>query len=195
MHSLLTFIIFSFVCASSVASAQIINIDSSHGFTYDGGGSDPAPLPGQHINPIGAPLELVLPAGSYVISNADGLPGAEYSAWSYNVSASSWAWAFVMADASTQNVILYGEAGRGSSAEQVANQPEVQGFSLSFNLPETSAVLFTLRDYFVADNAGGISLSIDPVATVPLPAAAWMFLIGFVANLRFMEKRRTRHAN
>ncbi|WP_157039591.1 hypothetical protein [Aquincola tertiaricarbonis] len=28
------------------ARAVVVNIDASHGFSYDGGGSDPAPLPG-----------------------------------------------------------------------------------------------------------------------------------------------------
>jgi hypothetical protein len=191
MRSLLITTFLTFMLASSLAYSQIVNIDSSHGFIFDSGGSDPAPAPGQHINPIGAPVELTLLAGTYKITNAYGLPGADYSAWSYNVSTSSWGWAFVMADAATHNVILYGEAGRGSSAAQVAALPAVQAFSQSFKLTDTTTLLFTLRDYFVPDNAGGISLNVKPIAAVPLPATAWLFLTGLFAGLRLLTKRNT----
>jgi len=163
----------------ATVSATVINIDASHGFTYDRGLSDPAPVPGQHINPIGARIELSLDAGVYEITNAfaQGIPGALFNAWSYNVGNSSWAWAFVVADASTDNVIAYYEGGGGNSAAQVAALPAVQSFKERLTLSKPTTLLFTLRDYYVPDNAGGVSLNI--VATpVPEPHSGVLLLVG-----------------
>lgn len=161
------------------ANAQaIVNIDSTHGFTYDSGGSDPAPVPGQHINLIGTPVQLTLGPGTYAITNAAGLPGASFTAWSYNVGSSSWAWAFVVADDATRNVLLYAEGGGGSSAAAVAALPSVQNFSTTFALAGTTTLDFTLRDYYVPDNAGGISLKLSPVSAVPEPASFGLMTAG-----------------
>jgi hypothetical protein len=51
------------VLATSPAHALVVNIDSTHGFSSDGGGSDPAPLPGQHIAVFLPMFLLSLPAG------------------------------------------------------------------------------------------------------------------------------------
>lgn len=169
--------------------AQVVNIDSSHGFTYDGGGSDPAPIVGQHINLIGSPLvQLTLGPGTYEIKNAAGMSGANFEAWSYNLGTSSWAWAFVMAEDVTRNVVLYAEAGYGSSAAEVAALPAVKHFATTFVLPSTTTLDFTLRDYFVPDNGGGISLWISPV---PEPNAAALFSVGVVMTI--LGVRRKRH--
>lgn len=174
----------------STSEATIINIDSSHGFTYDGGGSDPAPVPGQHLNLIGTPVQLTLAAGTYQITNAAGLPGASFNAWSYNVFTASWAWAFVIVNDSTRNTILYAEAGGGSSAAQVAALPAVQNFSTTLTLASTTTLDFTLRDYFVSDNAGGISLNITAVGTaVPEPSTELLIALA-LAMLSWAARRR-----
>ena len=178
-------------CTLSANAQTIVNIDSSHGFTFDGGGSDPAPLPGQHINLIGTPVQLTLGAGTYEITNAAGLPGADFTAWSYNVGSSSWAWAFVMADDATRNVLLYGEAGGASSAAAVAALPSVQNFSTTFALAGTTTLDFTLRDYYVPDNAGGISLKISQVSAVPEPASVGLMSAG-LGLLLLRGRRRNR---
>jgi hypothetical protein len=172
--------------AAVPSHAVVVNIDASHGFTYDGGGSDPAPQPGQHINLIGAPVTLALDAGTWRVTNAAGLPGALFSAWSYNVGTSSWAWAFVAADDATRRVLFYAEAGGGSSAAAVAALPAVQNFRHEFTLAAPTTLVFTLRDYYVPDNAGGISIDVSPVPE-PGPAAllaAGLALLGWRARRR-----------
>ncbi len=166
--------------AATLARAVVVNIDATHGFNYDTGGSDPAPVAGQHINPIGSRIELALPAGEYAITNAfaAGLPGADFKAWSYNVGTSSWTWAFLVADAASDNVIFWDSAGDGSSADAVAALPAVQSYRRTLTLASPTTLLFTLRDYYVADNAGGISLDVSPV---PEPAALGLWAIGLGA--------------
>ena len=179
------------LASSLLAQAQsIVNIDSTHGFTYDSGGSDPAPVPGQHINLIGTPVQLTLGPGTYAITNAAGLPGASFTAWSYNVGTSSWAWAFVMADDATRKVLLYGEGGGGSSAAAVAALPNVQNFSTTFELASTTTLAFTLRDYYVPDNAGGISLKISQVSAVPEPASFGLMTAGLGLLLLGVHRRK-----
>ena len=165
--------------AAAAAQAQIVNIDATHGFTFDGGGSDPAPQPGQHINPIGAPLLLTLDAGTYTLTNAVGQPGALFNAWSFNVGTASWYWAFVTYDAGTNRTLRYFAAGDvKNSAAAVAAQPAVQQFSDQLVLAQRTTVGFTLRDYYVPDNAGGISVRVVAVSPVPEPTPTALLLAG-----------------
>lgn len=145
------------------AQAVVVNIDASHGFTFDSGGSDPAPVAGQHINPIGSRIELSLAAGDYTITNAyaEGRPGALFNAWSYNVGSASWTWAFLVADAAA-----------------VAALPTVQNYSRTLTLAAPTTLLFTLRDYYVPDNGGGISLNISPAVPEPGAVALWALGLG-----------------
>lgn len=169
------------------AQAIIVNIDASHGFTYDAGGSDPAPLPGQHINLIGSPITLTLGAGDWRITNAAGKPGALFDAWSYNTLTSSWAWAFVAADDATRKVLFYTSAGSGGSAAEVAALDAVKTFRHDFTLTAPTTLLFTLRDYYVDDNDGGISIDVSPV---PEPASIALMALGLAGLLAWRQRQQ-----
>lgn len=177
--------------AAGAVQAIVINIDATHGFVYDGtNASDPAPVFGQAIDPIGARITLALPAGEYRITNAfaRGLPGAQHAAWSYNLNTASWTWAYVLANAADDTVIWWDFAGSiAGSAAQVAAQPAVQSYSRLLTLTAPTTLLFTLRDYHVPDNGGGISLDISPV---PEPATLALWAAGLAGLAGFAHARR-----
>jgi hypothetical protein len=180
--------------APAAASAAVVNIGHELGFTYvPGGGSDPAPIPGQQIAFIGSPPTLDLAAGTYRVTNATGLAGAnpDYTAWSYNTGTSSWAWAFVIATTGG-TVVDYEEAAYGSSKAAVAALPAVQDFQSFFTLAADTTVAFTLRDYYVPDNAGGVALNVERFTrgpAVPEPASWALLIAGFALTGATLRRR------
>jgi hypothetical protein len=178
--------------AAQLAQAQIVNIDATYGFSFDNGGSDPAPVPGQHLNLIGTPVQLTLGPGDYRITNAWGLPGASYGAYRYNNTTFDWGWAFVVVDDATRNTLFYKDAGyTTNSAAAVIAQPAVQNFSYDFSLSAKTTLDFTLRDYYVNDNAGGISLKLAQIGVVPEPMPGAMLLAG-LGVVGYCARRRHR---
>ncbi len=147
------------------APAQVVNVDSRlYGFAFP---TDPAPVPGQIITPIslapgGVLNQLTLPAGTYSISNATGLTGADpsFTGWNYS---GGWVWSIVVANDATHAVVFYADRGgnRGSQAS-IAAQPDVQAFSGTFTLPAPATLDFMIRDYYLPDNAGGVAVLIGP---------------------------------
>lgn len=184
---------------AQAAAVELVNIDATHGFTYAPGsgksGSDPAPVFGDPITPIGQRIELDLDAGTYEITNAwaQGVAGAAFKAWSYNVGTSSWTWAYVLADATNDTVIFWDYAGNGFSAEAVASLEAVQNYRRTLTLDAPARLLFTLRDYYVPDNAGGISLQISrqTAVTVPAPASLTLAALGLALLAHSKRRRQT----
>ncbi|WP_350150024.1 PEP-CTERM sorting domain-containing protein [Nitrosomonas sp.] len=176
---------------ATTISATVVNIDATrYGFAFP---TDPAPVIGQIINPFSTsgPLnQLTLSAGTYTITNANGLPGAnpDFTALRFNdMGGSNWAWGFVIADDSDKRVVLYGEAGGLSNTKSgIADQLSVQNFVSTLYLPTTTTLDFMIRDYYLADNAGGVALNIT---AVPEPEAYVMLLAG-LSWLGFMARQR-----
>jgi hypothetical protein len=138
--------------------------------------------------------ELTLAAGTYDITNATGLPGANpnYTAWSYNLGTSSWVWAFVVANSA--GIVLDYEAARlGNSQTAVAALPSVINFESTLTLAAPTTVAFTLCDYYVLDNGGGIALNVQSVGAVPEASTRAMILLGF-AGIGVMTYRRRKTA-
>lgn len=174
--------------------AQVVNVDATkYGF---GAPTDPAPTVGQHIAPFGPNgvlNQLTLAAGTYNITNATGLAGADanFTAWRFNGD-NNWVWSIVIANDASDNVVFYGDAGgiRNSQAA-IASDAGVQNFFGTFTLPTTTTLDFMIRDYYTPDNAGGVAVNIQAVTTTPEPSS--MGLIGAgLAGLIPIVRRRTR---
>lgn len=167
-----------FLFYATTSSATIVNIDATrYGFAFP---TDPAPVVGQIISPFSTsgPLnQLTLSAGTYIVTNATGLPGADpdLTASRFN-SGENWAWNFIIANDLDKSVVLYGEAGGvASSKSGIAGQLSVQNFTSTFYLPTTTTLDFMIRDYYLPDNAGGVALNIT---AVPEPETYVMLLVG-----------------
>lgn len=183
------FLACAFLFYTTTSLATVINIDATlYGYLFP---TDPAPVTGQVISPFSTsgPLnQITLSAGTYAVTNAIGLPGADsdLTATRFN-SGENWAWNFIIANDSDKSVILYGEAGGiASSKSGIANQLSVQNFSSTFHLSTTTTLDFMIRDYYLADNAGGVALNIT---AVPEPKtfsmlAAGLGLLGFMVHRR-----------
>lgn len=165
------------------APAQIIvNIDATkYGFRYPGGGSDPAPMLGQTVIPVsnapgGGLNQLSFPAGTYSISNATGMSGANpsFTAWNYS---SGWVWSVVIINDATHTLAYYADRGgvQGSQAA-IANTPAVINFMDTFTLTSPAVLDFAIRDYFLPDNSAGVAVFIQPV-----PEPGSLALVGLAA--------------
>jgi hypothetical protein len=157
------------ILATALRAATIVNIDATlYGYAFP---TDPAPVPGQVISPFsdapgGALNQLMLPAGSYKVTNASGLPGAnpDFTAWRYN-SGPSWVWGMVIADDATDKVVAYTDAGGVQSTQAaIAAEPSVQDVSDGFILGATTTLDFMIRDYGLGDNGGGVALDIHALS-------------------------------
>lgn len=177
---------------AGTAHAQVVNIDATrYGFAFP---TDPAPVVGQVITPITSPggdplLQLTLGAGTYDITNATGLPGANpaFTGWNFS---GGWVWSVVIADDATHKVVYYADRGgvQGSQAA-LAAQPDVQAFHDTFTLTQTTTLDFMIRDYYLPDNAGGVAVSI---AAVPEASSTALLALGLLAlGLRLRARRRS----
>ena len=185
--------------SETARAGYIVNIDAQvYGYRDP---TDPAPVPGQLIDPFslapgGVLNQLTLGAGDYTITNATGLPGANpgFNAWRYNDGGNSWVWIFVLADDATDRVLFYGEAGVGGSQGAVASHSDVQNFSATFSLAAPTTVNFMIRDYFLTDNAGGVALNIEPAAVeaVPEPSSVILLTVGATLSVLGTRLRRRR---
>lgn len=177
----------SLALLAGVTHAQVINIDArQYGFAFP---TDPAPVVGQLItpitNPAGGPLlQLTLGPGTYEISNATGLAGANpsFTGWNYS---SGWVWSVVIADDATRRVVYYADRGgvQGTQAG-IAAQADVQSFRDVFVLTQTTTLDFMIRDYYLPDNAGGVAVNISAVPEAPATALLALGLAVIAGRLR-----------
>ncbi|WP_165063412.1 PEP-CTERM sorting domain-containing protein [Paludisphaera rhizosphaerae] len=185
------------------ASADVIvNINSSY---YGYAESGLAPTVGQVVTPIseapgGGLNQLILTAGTYMVTNAYGEVGALYNAFRFNESSSgqNWAWSFLISNESDANkTVLFGMGSAlGSSAAEVASQAAVQNFTAYFTLSTNAVLNFMVRDNAVGDNTGGVSLRITQVSgtgiqAVPEPAGLVLLGIGALASIGLAARRRS----
>lgn len=173
---------------AGTVQAQVLNIDATrYGFAFP---TDPAPVVGQVITPITNPgnaplLQLTLGPGTYDISNATGLPGADpaFTGWNFS---GGWVWSVVVADDATHQVVYYADRGGVQPSQAgIAAQADVQAFHDSFTLAHATTLDFMIRDYYLPDNAGGIAVLIAPaVPEVPVPMLLTLGLLALGWRLR-----------
>jgi hypothetical protein len=172
--------------------------------------------PGTTISPFytgGATglLQLTLGAGSYTITNADPDGTDYYSAWNFEgyPSSGNWAWSFVVANAST-NIVLLDDYVAGVEGTQSAmadltgtttwdgqspgtelSATTTAGFRDTLTLSSTTTLDFLIDDYDLGDNGGGVALDItaNGVSSVPEPGTIMLTLAGLAA-LAIRSRRR-----
>lgn len=189
-HAARTLLTGAALLLAASAHADVINIDATlYGYNFP---TDPAPVVGQVITPFsnaagGVLNQLTLGPGTYNIGNASGMAGADpgFTGWNFS---GGWVWSVVIADDATHQVVYYADRGgvQGTQAA-IAAQPDVQAFSDSFTLAQTTTLDFMVRDYYLPDNAGGIAVNIS--SAVPEPASA-LLMLGGVAALVLRRRRR-----
>ena len=188
----------------AAASATIVNVNAAVT------GCDSSNCSGEHVGPgtvissVISPVQLTLDAGSYTVTNANGLEGANpgYTAWTYNSGGANWLWSFMAIDDSNLTVLLDSlpDAGItvvGSQAEAAA-EPDAVNYVGHFTLDHTTTVDFVTEDYYPPDNLGGVALNVqlDSVTSpgVPEPATWALMLLGFGGLGGLLRGSRARRA-
>jgi hypothetical protein len=176
------------LAASASQADTLINIQ---GFGNDGAGTvSPLiyPLPVGTVIDLDKPVLLNLAAGSYSLVDAWGLPGALYDTWNFNLTqAGSWGSHYVAAERLTSgqfSVLVDGQSNieptcRNHFCAWDTRAEATAAFlatpAYRFTLDHAATVGFVSADYFLPDNAGGISLLLTAVP-VPEPGTAALWL-------------------
>lgn len=188
--------------AGAATAQQIVNIQ---GFGADGAGAFISSYPVAPGTPVSLfnPVLLDLPAGTYALSDAWGLPGALYDAWNFNTGVpGSWTSHFVVArltEAGGYVTVLNGLAPLDPTCKnrpycswdtrEQASTAFQSAAPFVITLPAASRLAFVSADHYLPDNAGGISLLISPVPELP---SAWLTLAGGLALAGWLRRRAPR---
>ncbi len=201
----------SVIAMAAPASALIVNISATSNGEQDGG-ADCAyqSCEGALIDPV----QVTFAAGTYTVNDAysptTGLEAsAAYDAWNFeagNGRAWVWHWKALLddgADGATidqsnyaAHLLLDIDAPLNPDSFTTEAAAAVYGAAtppstLTFSAPTT--VDFVINDYYLPDNAGGISLDIEPVGGAPAPVpepAAWALMLVGLGGLGAALRRR-----
>jgi hypothetical protein len=140
------------------------------------------PQPGDVIGSVIAPTQVTLEAGSYTVTNGDGLPGADpsFTAWSGSSSGAGWIWDFLIIDHATNEVVLDSCCGTQVYPTQLgaATSLHATKFSKTFRLTHRTTLDFVVEDPFPTDNLGGVALVVES-ATAACGAPGGSALSGY----------------
>lgn len=184
----------------AAASATIVNINAAVS------GCDFAHCSGQHVGPgtvinsVISPTQLMLNAGSYTVTNANGMAGANPAdtAWNFNSGGPNWIWAFMAINDSNLTVLLDSLPDAGitvvSTQAAAAAQPDAVNYMGHFTLAQTTTIDFVTEDYYPPDNLGGVALNVQrdggAAPGVPEPATWGLMLVGFGGLGAVLRRRR-----
>ena|SRR5450830_1025159 len=172
----------------NASATEIVNIDASkYGYNSTAGATVGDTYSLTNYDPWGGSyslLQVTLGAGTYTWSNAASIAGGAYSKYSFAWGGTSYAWDFAAFDDATKKLAFTGGISHQSTA--AAAESLSAGLTGTFTLASTTTLDFAVRDYFRADNSGGVSLAISPV---PEPDAYGMLLLG-VGLVGFIARRR-----
>ena len=147
------------------------------------------------------PVFLLLDAGEYIASPVAGLFTA-WHAWSPqgtnrncqgDACTQGWVnnWSIFTPDTSDIpfETISAGTGVSGRPAWRTADLALEHAGSLSFTLDSTQLVGFLIVDHPIFDNAGGMTVKVQPVGAIPLPAAGLLLLTG-LAGVVLLSRMR-----
>ena len=173
----------------AAASATIVNINATVS------GCDFQHCSGQHNGPgvvvdnVISPTQLTLGAGSYTVTNANGLAGADpnFTAWNFNRGGDNWIWAFMAIIDSSRTILLDSLPDAGitiaATQAQAAAQSAAVNYVGHFTLTQQTTIDFVTEDYIPQDNLGGVALNVQldgaTAPGVPEPASWALMLVGF----------------
>lgn len=181
---------------SAMADGLIVNIQ---GFGDPGAGTlSPViyPVAPGTLLALTDPVLVPLPAGSYSLRDAWGLPGALYDTWNFQRDApGSWLSHYVAAlpqpdgrySVLVDGVSLQDPACANHFCAWSTQAEAAAAFAATpaygFTLASAATVAFVSADYFLPDNLGGISLVVTAVPEPP-PAALWLAGLAALAWLQ-----------
>ncbi len=183
----------------AAASATIVNVDASTS------GCDSTHCSGEHVGPgtvldqILSPTQLFLTAGSYTVTNANGLSGANpnFTAWNYNKGGDNWLWSFMAIEDDNKTVLLDNLPNLDitvvTTQAAAAAESAAVNYVGHFTLAHDATVDFVTEDYFPPDNLGGVALKVtkdDVGSSAPEPATWAMMLLGFGGLGAAMRRQR-----
>ena len=180
--------------SAPTAWADIINISATANGEQTGGVDCSIACEGALINPV----QYTVGPGTYVIKDAwsptGGLePGALYDAWNFqagNPVAWAWHWKVLLddgSDGSTINPANYNSfiLADVDPTESFSTEYEAALFGAEtaptvLTFTRTTTLDFVVNDYYLPDNAGGVSLDIKRITATPEPSTILLLVSGLL---------------
>ncbi len=176
----------AFAIAGSAAQAAVINISGTQNGEGFGNGACGDPCAN---GPLMNPVQVTFAPGTYTLkdaySPATGLaPGALYDAWNFEAgNGTGWVWNYTALFDDGADGAAIGPSNYVANtlfnvdapvADRRSTEQEAADFGAStaaqtFTVNKTTTIDFVVNDYYLSDNAGGISLIYDTAGAVAIP--------------------------